>query len=325
MNQLQSQYDEDQDIINMRIEIDAALKKRELLKKERRRKRVFMQILSLLAVAVLLVIAALVIYFLHSAGNTTEDDEAAAVLNVDNVKAKTSSAFEKFYFYEANRADRYAAYSESNPDMSAEEVVWRVNSNLDMPWYEYDVPVSGYDDPYIIVNKYNTVADDYCPPDLVNADGYMMREETAKAYKEMKAAAAADGMKIRVVSAYRSVEYQDSLYKRYLSSDSRENVDKYSARPGHSEHHTGMAIDLFGSTDGLGNFKNTPEYPWVKENAYKYGFIIRYTANIENITGYEDEPWHIRYVGKEVSLDMKEKGIESFEEYHAKYIAHKQK
>jgi D-alanyl-D-alanine carboxypeptidase len=84
-----------------------------------------------------------------------------------------------------------------------------------------------------------------------------------------------------------------------------------------------MAIDLFGSVPGLREFVDTPEYQWVKDNAYKFGFIIRYPETGEFITGYEFEPWHIRYVGVEVAKDMKQKNTDTFEEYYAKYIHYK--
>ena len=218
------------------------------------------------------------------------------------------------------KEERYASYRKENPHLSEEEIVWHVNANLDKPKYEYDIPVSGYDDPYIIVNKYYKVPEDYRPHDLKRFDGQLLRVETGNAYMKMRDDALKEGLNIHVVSGYRSVEYQEGLYNRYLSSDSRENVDRYSARPGYSEHHTGMAMDVFGSQDGLRNFENTPEYSWVKENCYKYGFIIRYLAETEDITGYEAEPWHLRYVGVKVSTEMKEKNIKSFEEYCAKYL-----
>ncbi|MBR1970348.1 MAG: M15 family metallopeptidase [Clostridia bacterium] len=223
-------------------------------------------------------------------------------------------------YKDETKEERYASYKKQNPHFSDEEIIWRVNANLDKPKYEYDIPVSGYDDPYIIVNKYYKVPDGYHPPDLKSFDGQLLREETGNAYKKMREDALKQGLNIRVVSGYRSVEYQRGLYNRYLSNDSRENVDRYSARPGYSEHHTGMAMDIFGSQDGLRNFENTPEYPWVRDNCYKYGFIIRYLVETEDITGYESEPWHLRYVGTKVSTEMKEKNIKSFEEYHAKYL-----
>ena len=227
---------------------------------------------------------------------------------------------ENIGYKDETKEERYAAYKKLNPNLSDEEIVWQVNANLDKPKYGYDIPVSGYDDPYIIVNKYYKVPEGYRPPDLKDFGGQLLREETGNAYLKMREDGLKLGLNIRLVSGYRSVEYQSGLYNRYLSSDSRENVDRYSARPGHSEHHTGMAMDVFGSQDGLRNFENTPEYPWVRDNCHKYGFIIRYLRETEHITGYEAEPWHLRYVGVEVATDMKEKNIKSFEEYHAKYL-----
>ena len=99
-------------------------------------------------------------------------------------------------------------------------------------------------------------------------------------------------------------------------------VDTYSARPGHSEHQTGRAIDLCGSFGSLNDFINTPEGPWVNENCYKYGFIIRYQQDIIPLTGYKYEPWHITYVGTEVAQTMHDLNIRCLEEYVVKYIDH---
>ena len=231
--------------------------------------------------------------------------------------------YEDFSYIEYSSADkneRYNNYKKKNPHLSDEDVVWMVNSNLDKPMYESDIPVSGYDDIHMIVNKYYKVPEDYTPPDLQTYDNQRLRPVAGEAYKKMREDALKEGLNIRVVSGYRTVPYQENLYNGYLANDSRENVDRYSARPGYSEHHTGLAMDVFGSVDGLRNFENTPEYPWVRDNCYKYGFIIRYLKETEHITGYEAEPWHLRYVGVDVSTDMKEKNIKSFEEYHAKYL-----
>ncbi len=228
--------------------------------------------------------------------------------------------YSSFPYYKEENEARYTSYAAQNPHLSAEDVVWMVNANQDKPKYNYDIPVSGYDDICIIVNKYYKVPDGYSPPDLVNVDGQKMRKEAADAFLKMRNDASRENLRIRAVSGYRTVSYQRGLYNRYLSSDSQENVDRYSARPGYSEHHTGLAVDVFGSVDGLRQFESTPEFPWVRDNCYKYGFIIRYFEETEDITGYESEPWHLRYVGARVSTDMKEKGINSFEEYHAKYL-----
>ena len=200
--------------------------------------------------------------------------------------------------------------------------MWQVNANLDKPFYGYDVPVEDISDPLVIVNKYYKV-DSAQEPELTTADGYSMTPATAKAYLKMKKAAADEGLSILAASTYRSVEYQKNLYNSYLNSDPREVVDTYSARAGYSEHHTGMAIDFIGSFGSLNDFENTPEYPWVRDNCHRYGFIIRYTAANQWITGYKNEPWHLRYIGVDAATDMKAKGVSSFEEYRVKYIDHR--
>ena len=215
---------------------------------------------------------------------------------------------------------RYAEYASLNPGMCAEDVVWRVNNNLDKEKYKFDIPVSGYDDLYIIVNKYFKLSSDYCPPDLVEADGCLMRSFVAEAYMRMRDAASAEGFSVSVTSAFRSCKDQENIYNRMLADSTVEEVDKTCARPCYSEHQTGMAIDVQGSIPGGRNIHKTPEAAWVVENCCKFGFILRYLPEIVEITGYASEPWHLRYIGTEASLDMKKKGIQSFEEYKERFL-----
>ncbi len=211
--------------------------------------------------------------------------------------------------------DRYQAYQERT-GYYAKDVIWRVNARLDLREYE-DYVVIGHDklnqDPLVIVNKYHKIPDDYVPGDLKkNSDGCVLRAETADAFDEMKRAAATQGVALSAISGYRSVQYQRNLYNGYLAGDSRANVDTYSARPGLSEHHTGLAIDVYG-------YSGSPQYNWVKNHCHEYGFIVRYTKAWQNVTGYMDEPWHIRYIGKEHSMKMKENNIGTLEEYVGRY------
>ena len=236
-----------------------------------------------------------------------------------NKQAQQNNVYAQFDYYIEQNLSRYQAYASLNNGMEPDDVVWQVNMNLDKPKFSCDIPASGYDDPYIIVNKYYKVPRDFRPPDLESFDNQLLRKETGEAFIRMRNAASNEGLSLMAVSGYRSVEYQENLYNSYLESDTLENVDRYSARAGYSEHHTGMAIDVFGSIHGLREFINTPEYPWVKENAHKYGFIIRYTETGEFITGYEFEPWHIRYVGVEVATYIKENNI-TFDEYYAYFL-----
>lgn len=218
-----------------------------------------------------------------------------------------------------NRVD---AYKKKNPNMSEEEVLWRVKADLDKPEFKEAnlLTKEQLKSPSVIVNKRNKVPDNYVPDDLVEVTGRIsLRRETKIAFDDMVAAAKAQGYYITPISGFRTVAYQKSLYNRYLQSDSLANVETYSARAGFSEHHTGMAIDVGSANGSMSGFGSTRESKWVGENAHKYGFIVRYLPNQNHITGYKSEPWHLRYVGSDSATRMKVEGIKTLEEYVGKY------
>lgn len=155
----------------------------------------------------------------------------------------------------------------------------------------------------LVVNKTYSVPQDYAPGDLT--------PECKEAFDELAAAAARDGFNIYVLSGYRSYETQTGLYNRYCARDGQEKADTYSARPGHSEHQTGLAIDVNSVSY---SFASTPEGQWIAANSYKYGFIVRYGQNKESLTGYAYEPWHIRYVGVAMAQAVYDSGL-CLEEY----------
>ena len=128
----------------------------------------------------------------------------------------------------------------------------------------------------------------------------------------MKNAAKSDGVNLIIGSGFRSYDRQNTLYTNYVNRDGKDAADKYSARPGHSEHQTGLAADIYGeaSKDSYlhQSWENTNDGKWVNKNCYKYGFIIRYVKNKEDITGYIYEPWHIRYVGKDLAKKLYNNG-----------------
>ena len=228
--------------------------------------------------------------------------------------------YSEISFFKRENAERYKEYALLNQDMDAEEIVWRVNNNLDKEKYQFDVLIEECDSLYVLVNKYFKLPEDYCPEDLVEIDGHFMRSDTADAYAEMRDAAKAEGFSVSVTTAYRSVETQRKLYEKHLLTETVAVADETCARPCYSEHHTGLAIDVQGSIPGGRNIAKTPEAAWVKENCYKYGFIVRYLPETVDITGYVSEPWHLRYVGVQVSTDMKERNIKSFEEYWGRFL-----
>ena len=240
-----------------------------------------------------------------------------------SMNKRLENLFSSIDFFNSDNTQRYYEYLEIHPDLAADEIVWRVNNNLDKEKYHFDVDISDVDDPYIVVNKYFKIPQDYCPTDLVSVDGALMRKDTAKAYVIMRDDAKSKGFSIRVTSAYRSIEEQTNLYNKFLIGSSVEIVDETCARPCYSEHHTGLAVDVEGSIPGGRNISKTPEAKWVKENCFKYGFILRYLPETVEITGYASEPWHLRYVGKQVSMDMNEKNIKTLEEYRERYLKRK--
>lgn len=154
----------------------------------------------------------------------------------------------------------------------------------------------------LIVNKTYGLPKNYDPK---------VNKEALNALEIMQADARVLGLKLPLVSGYRSYGTQENLYNKYVKKDGENKANTYSAKPGHSEHQTGLAFDV-GST--LGSFANTDEAKWLDENCHLYGFIIRYPKGKTNITGYIYEPWHIRYLGKEISKKVKESGL-TLEEY----------
>jgi D-alanyl-D-alanine carboxypeptidase len=242
--------------------------------------------------------------------------------DADDTPPDPNARFSNLYFYEEARLDRYLAYETMHPELSPDEVVWRVDVDIDKPFYEDTVEITDTDSEQALVNKHFKFPDGFAPAELVNAEGdYRVTPATKDAYERLRNDAEAAGCSVRIGSAYRSGEYQVNLYARYKNEDPA-NADNYSARPGFSEHQTGRTIDLIGPSGTLRGFVGTKEAEWVRENARKYGFIVRYTVENEEVTGYESEPWHITYIGAEAAALMHENDIGSLEEYAAKYVLH---
>lgn len=233
--------------------------------------------------------------------------------------------YAQVYYYEADKQQRYERYQVDHADLVPEDVVWQVNAGLDQDFYTNIITITDTEVMPLIVNKYHQLPADYVPAGLDTLpSGKPATKATCAAYKAMADDARKAGLSLYAASAYRSYDLQNRLYTGYIKQEGgdKAKVDTYSARPGHSEHQTGRAIDLCGSFGSLSDFINTPEGPWVNENCYKYGFIIRYQQDIVSLTGYKYEPWHITYVGTEVAQAMHDLNIRCLEEYVVKYVDH---
>ncbi len=161
-----------------------------------------------------------------------------------------------------------------------------------------------YVDGVLVANKTYSLPESYNPGDLLS--------ECEEAFNKMQSDCASQGLTIWNASGFRSYSLQESLYNRYCNRDGKEAADRYSARPGYSEHQSGLAIDLNEITSA---FADTKEGKWIAENCYKYGFILRYPKEKEAQTGYMYEPWHIRYVGIDTATAIYNSGL-CLEEYY---------
>ena len=212
--------------------------------------------------------------------------------------------------FDVEKIKRYESFYQEN-DYNYDTVVTYVNINLDLPVYTDTKEVTNPDDLLVLVNKYNYLPSDYKPSDLGYLPGAYgnnvpMREIIIEPFKKLQEAAKEEiGINLMPTTAYRDYNFQKTLYNNYVASDGVKAADTYSARPGHSEHQTGLAFDLNSVEE---SFANTDEGKWVKDNCYRYGLIIRYPKGKENITGYMYESWHLRYVGVDLATKLYNNG-----------------
>ncbi len=264
-----------------------------------------------------LIIIFLIFIFMVKINDTSEKKSVA-----------TKSKYEQFDFYNSKYKKRYESYHKKNPDLSTENVVTYVNIGLDNSFYTNTQKTPYLNKEYILVNKYLYLDSSYIPDNLENISvkyarsGMRLVKVAKDAFEKMASAALNDNRKIIAMSSYRSFQYQEQLYNRYVANDGVNAADTYSARPGFSEHQTGLCVDVYDGVIDYTNFEKTDSFIWMQDNAYKYGFILRYPDGKENITGYQYESWHYRYVGEKIAKYIHDKNI-TFDEYYAQKIDNK--
>ncbi len=192
---------------------------------------------------------------------------------------------------------------------------------------EFDRAVLSIDDPmsiWVVSNKARPLSPaDFEPGDLSMPEGVEnefsqpLREPAARAIEQLVHAAGAEGLALRIISAYRPYSTQVQLYQGYVARDGQALADTYSARPGHSEHQTGLAVDLDDFSGCYLNacFGQTAAGVWVAEHAAEFGFVIRYPEGMEGVTGFTYEPWHLRYVGVDLAAEMRRTGTATLEDF----------
>lgn len=178
----------------------------------------------------------------------------------------------------------------------------------------------------VLANKNNALDESQVPSDLVtidvpyaieNPEVRQLREEASEQLSIMFDEALSDGIELIARSGYRSYNTQEELYTNYVNANGQEAADRFSARPGTSEHQTGLAMDITSESVDLQlveSFEDVPEGEWLAENAHRFGFHLRYPEGKENITGYQFEPWHYRYFGEDLATHLYENGL-TYEEF----------
>ncbi len=240
--------------------------------------------------------------------------------------------FKKTNNFKLSNRDRYIKYYENHDYLSYEDVVTYVNIGLDYGFYKYIKPADTKKGINVLVNKYLKLDENYIPNDLEKIDDYyfingnknarLLRRDAKIAFEKMSKDSIENKTPVYGQSAFRSYDKQEYLYAEALKKLGEEKADLETARSGHSEHQTGLTIDVSSTKSGnMLVFENTKSYKWMLDNSYKYGFILRYPKGKEFIHGFMFEAWHFRYVGVKVATDMHNNYSNlTYEEYFYKFL-----
>lgn len=263
---------------------------------------------------------------LREIGYSKEDSiKITSILSEENVNKILNMEYqnnlipiiENDYFI-PNNLEKYLNFKDSTKTIN--DIIAIVNVKQNNEWYENTTSTDISKGNAMLVNKFHYLSEDFDAGEIVDIsiqyayDGHSTTEEVYEQYKKMWHSAKEEGLTLIVNSSFRTYEEQEKTHK--VSND------EYAARAGFSEHQTGLALDIV-TYNTIGNdFENKPEFTWLSNNAYKYGFILRYPKDKEYLTGFEYESWHYRYLGVELATKVYESGL-TYDEYYAYYCEYK--
>lgn len=230
-------------------------------------------------------------------------------------------------YYREDNDKRYVRYKLNHNALSWEDVITHVEIGLDLTYYSKVNKVSCPDRITVLVNKYCQLPRDYIPGDLemiapdYNETTLLLRHSAREYFEMMCHDARQEGIFLKAISTFRSFLYQNQVYYRNWNEDIplihyQTERDKVSARAGHSEHQTGLAVDI---NDLEETFADTSEGIWLAEHSCNYGFILRYPKGKEYITGYNYEPWHFRYIGTLLAGKLYQSGL-TYDEFFVRFL-----
>ena len=239
---------------------------------------------------------------------------------------------DKYFIYD--NFYTYLNYLEDNLDLNTRYIVEKINTYRNYDYYTNTIKTDITKNELMLVNKYHYLEPDYEPENLVTINmkyawgekgSHKITEDTYDAFKNMWEDAYENGFYLMISSSYRDYVKQEEIYNTYLENNAEEYADSFAAHPGFSEHQTGYVLDIFEkNSSNKETFHTSEAYQWLKDNSYKYGFILRYPQDKEDITGYSFESWHYRYIGIEGATYIHENDI-TFDEYYAYFIANNTK
>lgn len=254
-------------------------------------------------------------------------DENIKYLIDNKIDSKLAMNIIKEKYYIDDYLKKYLDYYEKNKDLSFSEIITRINTHLDDEFYTNTEKTDDTLGKFVILNKHYYSDENYKGLNLIDIDSeynlyntsFKLSKECYEAFLKMYNDAKEQGYAFKINSAYRSYEKQIKIYQGWVNKDGVKQADTYSARAGFSEHQTGYAFDVRDYPFTNDDYSKTKSFTWVSENAYKYGFIIRFPKDKEYITGYQYEPWHYRYCGIECATYIHDNNI-TFEEYYEYFI-----
>lgn len=234
-----------------------------------------------------------------TASDTTTTAAADSSETVTTTSADTEAATEA---PDANTATGSSDNTAAAPAQQQSAQTSSSSDNYGPAPVQYDIPGLTYINGVLIANKSYSLPADFAP----GLDSTCYNQ-----FCKLSSAAAQEGLNIYLSSGFRSYDYQAQIYNNYCARDGQAAADTYSARPGYSEHQTGLAIDVNQIDD---SFIGTPEAIWLENHCHEFGFILRYPQGKQDITGYQYESWHIRYVGTDLATQIHASGL-TLEEY----------
>lgn len=266
-------------------------------------------------------------------------DEIVEIKKLDNEKINIllQKKYNKLYvklmkekYFIFNNLDEYVSYYKNSSNDDLNHTISIVNVKANHNHYDEKIVKNTNinDNNLMLVNKYYKLTKDYIPTDLVDIKNYYaygenkIKKEVYDNFLNMWRDAKEENLSLIITSAYRDYEYQQVLWDSYANTNGNKWADSVAARAGHSEHQTGLTLDIVTYGSKMNDFENTDEFKWLNKNAHKYGFILRYPKDKEELTGYSYESWHYRYVGKDIALKIYNENI-TYDEYYAYYIENK--